>query len=390
MAKIYEHKKYGFQVKFTLYFPDGSSKGKYRFRNFRAEAEELLRDVEFLENRSRSNSLSNSEVIQARHNGLVSESEARLITGGKVASLYDMDRVLEAYKITIEVSHTQVAYEKAAGKARLIAEWFKDHPIPTLQEPDVEGYILDRRSGALSYTNNKTGFTKRGAKPKTIKNELDIMRGLIDAAKKLGMVAVNVARAVNIPVKTSTLRRALNLKEIDAVIASAERNKHLLHGQAYEMVHVALFTGFRRAELRTLCWSDINLETRRMLVQSKEIDDEVDFNTKSGEARFKSIPDKLMPVLKAMDQKGRFVFGGDQPYNINVISHAIKTVLIRAGLPDVSLHHCRHTYGSWLLKITGDLKLVQDEMGHLDISTTKLYTHTIGDESDPVRGFDYK
>jgi integrase len=165
----------------------------------------------------------------------------------------------------------------------------------------------------------------------------------------------------------------------------------MLHGQVYELIHMALYTGFRRSELRTLCWSDINFDTKRLYIQSKEIDDEPDFTPKSGVARFKSIPDKLLDLLKGMERRGRFVFGGDVPYNIDTISHVVKTILIRAGIPDVSLHHCRHTYCSWMLRQSGgDLKYVQGEMGHLDVATTKKYTHTIEDDLDPSRTFDYE
>jgi site-specific recombinase XerD len=69
----------------------------------------------------------------------------------------------------------------------------------------------------------------------------------------------------------------------------------------------------------------------------------------------------------------------------------VKKIMKLSGLPsDLSLHHLRHTYGSWMLRLTGDLKYVQDEMGHLDISTTKNYMHNIEDRTDPARGFSYE
>jgi integrase len=204
------------------------------------------------------------------------------------------------------------------------------------------------------------------------------------------MLETNVARDVAVPVKSSRLVRSLSLDEVGRVIAAAEQNKHLMHGQLYEFIHVALFTGFRRSELRTLTWDDINFDTRRIIVQSKQIDGEPDFTPKSGSARYKSVPDKLMPLLSEMTRSGRFVFGGDKPYHIDSISQVVRLLMRRAGLVGVSLHHCRHTYGSWLLKRTGDLSLVQGEMGHMDLSTTKRYMHTVEDLNDPARAFDYE
>lgn len=390
MAAIYEHKNRGFEVRWKLYMPDGSFIGKHRYLHSSVEAEQICRDCNFLEKGSRAGNLSTREVCQARRDGLISEVDARSLTGGKVVADYDLTKVVEAYRSTISVSHTPVAFEKAYGKVKLISLWLKKHPIPLLTDSDVKRYVLDRREGRITFKNSKTGFARVGASPKTISNEIQMLCGLIDEAMRLGMVDSNPARLVSVPVKSSRLRRALSLHEVESVIAAAEQNRHLMHGQLLEFIHVALFTGFRRSELRTLCWDDLNFDTRRIVIQSKQIDGEPDFTPKSGSARFKSIPDKLVPLLAGMERKGRFVFGGDKPYNVDSISQVVRLLMRRAGLVGVSLHHCRHTYGSWLLRRTGDLSLVQGEMGHLDIATTKKYMHTIEDLNDPARSFDYE
>lgn len=390
MAAVYPHKSRGYQVRFKLYFPDGSDATKYRYVSSRAAADLLCRDCSFLENRSRSGSLMPREIIQARRDGLLSETEARLLSGGKAVAEYDLDRVMSQFLTTIEVSHTPIAYKKAAGKARWIVDWLQQHPIPNLTETDIKLYILGRRDGSIVYTNPRSTFARVCVRAKTIKNEIDILRGLVDEAVSLGMVETNVAKSVAVPVKTSKLRRSLNRNEISRLTAAALDNKHLLHGVVYEFIMVALYTGYRLAELQMLTWDDINMETHRIFVQSKQIPDTDDFNAKSGEARYKSIADALYPILESMERRGRFVFGGDAPFSQVVLSSRVKLVMKRAGLPgDLSLHHLRHTYGSWLLRITGDLKFVQDEMGHLTLSTTQNYMHNIEDEDDPARTFDY-
>lgn len=390
MAAVYEHKSRGFQVRWKLYFADGSHADKYRYIHNRSEAEQVRRDCDFLENGSRSGNLSVREIGQARRDKLITELEARTLSGGKVVAEYDLHRVMEAYRTTISISNTPVAFKKAYAKATLISMWLKRHPIPLLTDSDVKAYVVGRKDGKITFKNKKTGFARVGAKPKTIANEIQIMRGIIDEAVKLGMVESNPARLVAVPVKSSRLLRALSLDEIDKVLKAAVDNQHLMHGQLLEFIHVALFTGFRRSELRTLTWDDINFDTRRIVIQSKQIDGEPDFTPKSGTARFKSIPDKIMPLLQNMERRGRFVFGGDQPYHVDSLSQVVRLLMRRAGLVGVSLHHCRHTYGSWLLRRTGDLSFVQGEMGHLDISTTKKYIHTIEDANDPARSFDYE
>ena len=394
VAAVYEHKgkirNRGFQVRWKLYFPDGSCTTKFKYLPTRPEAEAVRRDCDFLENGSRSGSLSPREVAQARRDGYISEQEARTLSGGKVVADYNLTAVLEAYRKTIAVSHTPVAFEKAFSKAQIIALWLKKNPIPLLVESDVKRYVLDRREGRIQYRNNKTGFARDGVRPKTVSNEIQIMVGLINEAVKLGMVETNVAKSVSVPVKTSKLRKALSRSDLMRFMPAVEANRHLMHGQMYEFIMVALYTGFRRSELRTLTWDDVDLVNHRISVQAKALPGEPDFTPKSGTARSKSIADKLYPVIDGIERKGRFLFGGDKPYHIDSISQAVRLVMRRAGLTGWSLHHLRHTYGSWLLRKTGgDLKFVQEDLGHLVLATTQNYMHSI-ESDDQGRSFDYE
>jgi integrase len=273
----------------------------------------------------------------------------------------------------------------------LIAGWLDTHPIPILTDADVKNYVLSRRDGRIKCVNSKTKFVKVGVRDKTILNEIQILCGIIDEAIKLKMVSVNVARSVSVRVKSSRIRRSLTLLEISALLQAVDANCHLMHGQIREFILFALFTGWRRGELRAITWDDINFESRKLIVQSKFIEGEGEFTVKSGTARSMSIPDKLMPVIEGMERKGRFLFGGDAPRNIDSISQVVRLVMRRAGIVGTSLHTCRHTFGSWILRQTGgDLKATQELLGHLDISTTANYMHNILDGNDPSRSLSYE
>lgn len=246
MAAVYEHKKRGYQVRWKLFMPDGSFQNKYRYIQNRVEADHVCRDCDFLERGSRAGNLSVREITQARRDGLITELDARTLSGGKVVAEYDLARVLSEYEASIRVTHTPVAFAKAHSKALLIGLWLKRNPIPLLTESDVRQYVLGRREGRIVYKNAKTGFGRVGASPKTISNELQIMSGIVAEAVRLGMIDSNPVKLVSVPLKSAKLRRAMSLAEVSKVIETAGNNRHLMHGQLYEFIHVALFTGFRR------------------------------------------------------------------------------------------------------------------------------------------------
>ena len=53
----------------------------------------------------------------------------------------------------------------------------------------------------------------------------------------------------------------------------------------------------------------------------------------------------------------------------------------RVGILGHSIHHCRHTYATYLYKASGkDLRLVQRQLGHASVRTTEVYAHVLDED----------
>lgn len=68
------------------------------------------------------------------------------------------------------------------------------------------------------------------------------------------------------------------------------------------------------------------------------------------------------------------------------IQRAVKSAAFKAGIPKrVSPHTLRHTFATHLLQANYDIRQIQQMLGHSDIRTTMIYTHTIKSDIKPLR-----
>jgi len=68
------------------------------------------------------------------------------------------------------------------------------------------------------------------------------------------------------------------------------------------------------------------------------------------------------------------------------IQRAIKAAARQAGIPKrVSPHTLRHTFATHLLQANYDIRQIQQMLGHSDVRTTMIYTHTIKSDLKPLR-----
>jgi site-specific recombinase XerC len=68
------------------------------------------------------------------------------------------------------------------------------------------------------------------------------------------------------------------------------------------------------------------------------------------------------------------------------IQRAIKAAARKAGIPKrVSPHTLRHTFATHLLQANDDIRQIQQMLGHSDVRTTMIYTHTIKSDLKPLQ-----
>lgn len=178
------------------------------------------------------------------------------------------------------------------------------------------------------------------------------------------------------PKKATHLPAVLSVQEIDQLLAIPIPNKPLgMRNRA--LLEVMYATGLRVSELINLKMSDLHIELG--LIQTVG---------KGDKERIIPIGEVATDWLTRYFSTGReqLIKGKESPYvfvndrgeqlSRQGVWKIIKKLVVEAGITkDVSPHTLRHSFATHILENGADLRIVQELLGHADISTTQIYTH---------------
>jgi integrase len=232
-----------------------------------------------------------------------------------------------------------------------------------------------------------------GLSPKSVRHIRAVLTVALNRAMRWGLVGRNVAALTDGPKLERHEIRPLSLEQTQHFI---EMVKNEPFGPFFLL---AATTGARRGELLAAKWADVDLDARVIRItgslqringglqvcepktaKSRRPLPLLDFVGEALKAhRARQLRERLQAGADWLDNG--FVFTGDhgQPLDPDgALRDAFKTVLAKAGLPDIRLHDLRHSAASLLLALNVHPRVVMELLGHSQISLTmNTYSHTV-------------
>ena len=282
----------------------------------------------------------------------------------------DIRRHLEHLEVERRLAaRTLILYRD--GLARLQA--FAGAAVPPLALREVQTAHIRRWAAQLH---------GRGLGPATIAITLSAWRSFYRRLGEHGLVEVNPVAGVRAPKAGKPLPKAL---AVDHAVALAEhrssRGNKVLAARDDCIVELLYGCGLRVAEL-------VGLDARASAAAAGWVDAaDANAHVLGKGSKRRSVP-VGRPALQALaawqrvrgqlargDEPALFVSGRGSRLSASQVRSRLKLRALEAGLPThVHPHMLRHSFASHLLQSSGDLRAVQELLGHANIATTQVYT----------------
>jgi integrase/recombinase XerC len=212
-----------------------------------------------------------------------------------------------------------------------------------------------------------------GLSPRSIQRHLSAARTFYEFLMREGHCARNPAQDVRAPKPKKRLPATLDADQMGRLLAF--RVDDSLSARDKAIMELFYSSGLRLAELTGLSVASVDLKDRTVRVLGK-----------GSKTRIVPVGRQAVDALRTwLKERGALVKGGvdalfvgqsGRPLSVRAVQLRVGAWGRRQGIGvHVHPHMFRHSFATHLLESSGDLRAVQELLGHADIGTTQIYTH---------------
>ena len=312
---------------------------------------------------------------------------------------------IELHRLIAQYENGQIVTLSAAKLSTWLDEWLRLYS-GNLAETTLVGYrekirtcivpylgdIALNRLDAITVQEWINRLTANGASPKTVRNAYNILNPALDRAVQLRMIERNPCFKAELPKLQKPKIEVYDEAEVKEVLEAARDS------DIYLMVLLLLAVGMRRGELAALRWDNVDLENKQLKICENRVNGDGSIITKTPKTasgiRTVSIGDDVVAELrkarvKYLEDKLRFGAGfhdlgyiirkaDGTPYSPDSLTQKWERFTASHGLKHIKLHALRHTNATMMAKANVGVRVMQERLGHADVSTTlNIYTHVL-------------
>jgi integrase/recombinase XerC len=263
--------------------------------------------------------------------------------------------------------HTLRAYTHELAELKALAN---GRALETLSAADMRGAVARAHGGGLS--------------ARSIAHRLSAWRAFYRWLAERVEMPANPVATVRAPKRPKTLPKALSVDDATALMEAPQGDTpEALRDHA--ILELFYSSGLRLAELVGLDAHFVDTGEYRSAGWLDLASTEVTVLGKGGRRRSVPVGSKAITALRAwievrgqfvkLDPHALFLSTRGNRMSPNVVRERVKRMALLAGVPsNVHPHVLRHSFATHVLQSSGDLRAVQELLGHASIAATQVYT----------------
>lgn len=259
---------------------------------------------------------------------------------------------------------------------------FENVTMDAISKVDIKNFVAEKKAGTL----NK----------KTLRHILGVLNQILNEAEDDGVIDISPypkTKLLKGKQKAEGSSNGKKMKHLEVheipIFLNACQSEH-----DYCLFYTFIFAGPRRGEALALRWKDIDFQNQQIHIRGSVYKGKIKVPKTAASERSIDIGPRHVEILrshrasriKAMLKAGKplteedFVFTGTDGKPLdpdNLYHRRFRPILKRTGL-NCDIHGLRHTYASLLIAAEHNLKYVQNQLGHANISMTMdTYGHLL-------------
>lgn len=236
---------------------------------------------------------------------------------------------------------------------------------------DIEDWQSVNEHELRTFVNSER---RKGLSPRSIQRVLSTSRSFFEYLLVEGVIKLSPAQNINSPKSAQLLPKAMDADLVQRLLDFKPNG--LIEVRDKAIAELLYSSGLRLSEVCTLDVQDLELKERVCRVTGKGNKMRV---VPVGKKAIQAIRDwlihrKELKNSKSSSSEAMFLNNKGKRISARSIQLRLEKLCAQRGLPGINPHMLRHSFASHVLESSGDLRAVQEMLGHADIATTQIYT----------------
>ena len=252
--------------------------------------------------------------------------------------------------------NTAKAYQRDLNKFSKFLESIAIDSLESISEEKCSAWVADLFQNDVS--------------ARSIQRHISSAKGFFSYMKKIGLVQSSPFELINSPKSPSHLPNILSPEEVSQLLNFKPKNSQ--DKRDFAIIELIYSSGLRVSEAVNSNLSDFEDNYNFLRVIGKGSKTRLVPVGRFAQNAIKEWISERKKILTKND--ALFVNLRGSRISTRSVQERIKNIALKQGLPPVNPHMLRHSFATHLLESSGDLRSIQELLGHSSLSTTQIYT----------------